>query len=62
MNERIRELAIQAGIVNPEWETTPASYVAFANLIVKECVQVLDTSFLTGTAQGIVKNHFRVEE
>jgi len=71
MNERIKELAIQAGF--PEWShrTVGIELEDFAELIVKECVQVSEDDITDGdacctnTADRIarqIKKHFGVEE
>ena len=64
MNERIRELAEQAGF---QWSkfglvATPDSNAEkFAELIVKECAKVIDSHYRDG--MGIViEKHFGVEE
>ena len=60
MNERIRELAIQAGaqgIVNRDF----IDVEKFAELIVKECAQLVDDHDPTGWIEGIVLQHFGVE-
>jgi hypothetical protein len=60
MNERIRELAIQAGaqgIVNRDF----IDVEKFAELIVRECAQLVDDHDPTGWIEGIVLQHFGVE-
>jgi len=62
MNERIRELAEQAGFLNKDEE----SIGYFAELIVRECAEVADTADATREKwQSIgkfVREHFGVEE
>ena len=44
MNERIRELAHEAGLPTYNPEGIPTKLEKFAELIVKECAQVLETN------------------
>jgi hypothetical protein len=75
MNERIRELAEQAGLkVNADGEIGPAffgsidaGYKKFAELIVKECVEIVEeTRWMVPPSQEqiarSIKQHFGVEE
>ena len=76
MNERIRELAEQAGLkVNADGEIGPAyfgsvdaGYRKFAELIAQECAGIAyeyDIPNLTGPGEFIgnrIKKHFGVEE
>jgi hypothetical protein len=79
MNERIKQLAEQAGLkVNPDGEIGPAffgsvdaGYRKFAELIVRECVEVcealkeddgFDANFARTTCANEIKQHFGVEE
>jgi len=70
MNERIRELAEQAGFLNKDEE----SIEYFAELIVRECVTALKNntesydsramflmSEMTNTSESILLKHFGVE-
>jgi len=71
MNERIKELAIEAG-----YDMDMQQHQKFAELIVRECAKILDTEMyrldaLPGrevsaqameTASILVKKHFGVEE
>ena len=63
MNERIRELAEQAG-----WDNHHSKFDTriekFAELIVRECVGVADHSNVTGKSiiGERIKQHFGVEE
>ena len=66
MNERIRELAEQAfneannGSINNI--KIPKEFVEkFAELIVRECIEIVDSGYLIGPANQI-KQHFGVEE
>lgn len=54
MNNRIRELAEQAG-----FELNPAHFdhVKFAELIVKECIDIIPWQY-----ESKIKEHFGVEE
>ena len=55
MNERIRELAIEAGFyANPDVE----KFEKFAELIVKQCI---DAAFRNGDNIDYIKEHFGVE-
>ena len=67
MNERIKELAIEADIMAPTWNHVPLGYQKFAELIVKECVTVGQDAFLHGSTVPVfptiqIKRHFGVEE
>ena len=71
MNERIEELAKEAGLkVNPDGEIGPAffgsvdaGYRKFAELIVRECCDVLYDNELGGyQVNHVLKEHFGVEE
>ena len=77
MNERIQQLAQEAGMyvdLNgnpwPKWmsaEECEVAYKKFAELIVKECIQVLNPDdifeiFTRKMAQDTIKQHFGVEE
>ena len=66
MNERIKELADQAGFILHQMEGLPDYFVfnkeKFAELIVKECAEVAedyDGAHYVGTA---IKQHFGVEK
>jgi len=66
MNERIKELAIEANLISSEsngFDQTRLSIAQqkFAELIVKECANIADTAepFL---ASDLIKEHFGVEE
>lgn len=76
MNERIRELAHEAGLPTYNPEGVPTKLEKFAELIVKECAIVCsleqlidaDDEFKRGINKGaincekMVKEHFGVEE
>ena len=71
MNERIKELAEQAGVkMNAYGRPIPASLASnfdeFAELIVRECVDCLKplsrNHSMVGAAQDTIKEHFGVEE
>ena len=66
MNERIKQLAEQAGLkVNPDGEIGPAffgsvdaGYRKFAELIVKECADWIDGSPSTDAGQLVLTKSF----
>lgn len=73
MNERIRELLVEAGVINNNFN--PLAYeqwyldslAKFAELIVQECVTICndtnDASYLNGVIAGKkIKEHFGVEQ
>lgn len=65
MNERIRELAVEAGVLT-SWGVGECEYQTFAELIVKECLNICENDWGTiePTQQQIVnqiKKHFQVE-
>ena len=70
MNERIRELAREAGLLAYNPEGPPTKLEKFAELIVKECVQVcndVDAEYegedvLATWCARAIKDHFGVEE
>jgi len=68
LNERIRELAEQAGmyIVDDEFSTYGKFAEKFAELIVRECIEWCNAhATINGTAQQVrdsIKQHFGVEE
>jgi hypothetical protein len=71
MNERIRELAVQAGAVKVwEWasddvlDTKNMDAKKFAKLIVKECIQAVDNvgGYNEEFHMNAIKEHFGVEE
>ena len=57
MNERIKELAIEADIMGPTWNQVPLGYQKFAELIVKECIDIIPWQY-----EEKIKEHFGVEE
>jgi len=60
MNEKIREIALEAGgSTYPEVNTT--QLIKFAELIIRECANIADIAepFL---ASDLIKQHFGVEE
>jgi hypothetical protein len=64
MNERIRELAKQAGMWRQHYdigEESPSNLVEFAELIVRECCQKLENDGMVEVAMEL-KEHFGVEE
>ena len=64
MNERIKELAIQAGGGPSKWYTDPNVLQEFAELIVRECAEIASCNgHVSGFALGdLIKEHFGVEE
>ena len=71
MNERIKELAHEAGLPTYNPEGIPTKLEKFAELIVQECAQVSEDDITDGdacctnTADRIarqIKKHFGVEE
>lgn len=69
MNERIKELAEQAGFYSSEYGNAEESFIKFAELIVKECIKeighksvdLLDVD-LFPHYQERLKKHFGVKE
>ena len=74
MNERIMELATQAGLYN-DWNGTPwptamsceectAAYEKFSKLLLQECIDLANHSNVTGMSVigERIKEHFGVEE
>ena len=72
MNERIRELAEQQGLIGPNFLISSHELEKFAELIVKECVEQIYPQWIkehghidpTNLADAVmrVKEHFGVEE
>ena len=70
MNERIRKLAEQAGIIPGIMGVNRFTHFdpeKFAQLIVQECIQLCQECIDDGCAEaqepmGKIKEHFRVEE
>jgi hypothetical protein len=63
MNERIRQLAHEAGLPTYNPEGIPTKLEKFAELIVRECADISDASFHNGSAGYLaILNHFEVEE
>ena len=64
MNERIKELAEQCTTINDS-TTIPVDkdfdYERFAELIVRECADLLETSLPYNPQQKMIKKHFGVE-
>jgi hypothetical protein len=62
MNYRIRELAEQAGFNPYNYQGSNSElFEKFAELIVRECAQLVDDHDPTGIIEGIVLQHFGVE-
>jgi hypothetical protein len=66
MNERIRELARQAGLIAPYGSDREGlsdfDYREFAELIVRECSSFLKDTLDDHFAAEQLEEHFRVEE
>jgi len=71
MNERIKQLAIEAKLIAPEYNgfdhtRLSISQQKFAELIVRECVDLVDTLNeaydAPSTAGKFIKVHFGIEE
>jgi hypothetical protein len=69
MNERIRELAEQAGYHPDVYELCKPGMEKFAELIVKECAEIvkdspwkLGNSYAASDQAWLIKEHFGVEE
>ena len=64
MNERIKELAHEAGLPTYNPEGIPTKLEKFAELIVKECANQVDWILAEGgkTQGDLIKEHFGVEE
>ena len=72
MNERIRELAIKAGLYvdvngqpwprNMNGEDIEGTYQKFAELIVRECAQIGEDVDGNQTTKNEILKHFGVEE
>jgi hypothetical protein len=73
MNQRAKELAIEAGLYVdlkgepwPKWlgaEECEQAYARFAELLVKECADYVDSAISDGGVDGrSLKEHFGVEE
>ena len=60
MNERVQEIAVQAGLVRL-LSSDPKAFQKFAELIVKECVGLAKLANLSNTPVDIIKEHFGVE-
>jgi len=63
MNERIQELAKEAGFFPMELTQVGPSVEKLAELIIKECVEVAHCNFhVDGLTMGVlIKEHFGVE-
>lgn len=59
MNERIRELAHEAGLPTYNPDGIPTKLEKFAKLIIEECV---DYAFANGDNVDYLKQYFGVEE
>ena len=71
MNERIKRLAIEADFdlyedgnfhSHPPGQWINANLEKFAELIVRECADLLETSLPYNPQQKMIKKHFGVEE
>lgn len=61
MNERIKELAFEAGQGGHSWYNDPNCLQKFAELIIKECAEVGAWNG-DSAVTGIIKEHFGVKE
>ncbi len=65
MNERIKQLAKEAGMWRQHYdigEESPAGLEKFAELIVRECAELVDRAISDGGVDGrVLKQHFGVE-
>ena len=70
MNERILELAKQAGLKFPSETAMSPVELKFAELIVRECIQTIQNESMNSNdeweyglriAQGAIQTHFGVE-
>ena len=61
MNERIKELAKEAGLIQYDTDGKMEDVEKFAELIVRECAQKLENDGMVEVAMEI-KQHFGVEE
>jgi hypothetical protein len=61
MNQRIKELARDAGLLVHNPESVPTKLEKFAELLVLKCAEIADTAepFL---ASDLIKEHFGVKE
>jgi len=71
MNERILELAKQAGLKFPSETAMSPVELKFAELIVRECIQAIQIESMNSSdefehglrfAEGAILDHFGVEE
>ena len=70
MNERIRELAIAVDIMAPTWNQVPLAYQKFAELIIRECAelvrmqneQFMENESHYGVVSTDILKHFGVTE
>ena len=66
MNERIKELANEAGLLVHNPNGVPTKLEKFAELIVRECAVALNPMLRDmvgrGQAYDLIKQHFGVEE
>jgi hypothetical protein len=59
MNERIRELARQSGIIQYDSDGKASEVERFAELIVRECIEISQVGSIT---EEKIKKHFGVKE
>ena len=65
MNERIKELAHEAGLPTYNPEGIPTKLEKFAELIVRECTELIESqhTWITSVAaSALIRKHFGVEE
>ena len=66
MNERIKELAREAGLLAYNPEGPPTKLEKFAELIVRKCAELFEVEYGTSEVSGnqvarVLKEHFGVE-
>jgi hypothetical protein len=64
MNERIKELIAQAGFFPTELTQVGPSVEKFAELIVKECAELIESqhTWITSVAaSALIRKHFRIK-
>lgn len=62
MNERIKQLAREAGLLAYNPEGPPTKLEKFAELIVRECIEVVDKATASPNGYQALMKHFGVEE
>ena len=71
MNERIKQLAVQANVLHADFFDNELEVEKFAELIVKECIQAIQNESMNSGdefehglrfAEGAILDHFGVKE